>query len=168
MKNKIEYVTQYAMQRMAELTFDGVNLLNDGWKFKINNRITRSFGHCNYTTKEIVIAGKLLPSLTIEEIHDTINHEIAHAFAGFKADHGPVWQEWAIRLGATPTPSAKTVNTPEFKKKWAIVFYNKHGKLEFVSYRTTRRMNLKNKCLAGREKETHGKMFFIEGSKIKK
>ena len=37
-----------------------------------------------------------------EKVLDTLLHEIAHALAGPKARHGPVWKAIAKKLGATP------------------------------------------------------------------
>jgi hypothetical protein len=57
---------------------------------------------CKYRTKRIEIAEYYARNSSPESVLDTLLHEIAHAIAGPKAGHGPVWKAVAIRLGATP------------------------------------------------------------------
>lgn len=52
----------------------------------------------------------LLPE---DEIRDVILHEIAHALAGHKAGHGPVWKAAARRVGAKAQRCAAPSASPE-------------------------------------------------------
>jgi plasmid stabilization system protein ParE len=49
-------------------------------------------------------------------VRDTILHEVAHALAGPKAKHGPVWREVAVRIGCSGRrcvdPSAPSIDGP--------------------------------------------------------
>jgi len=52
---------------------------------------------------------------------DTLLHETAHALAGPKAYHGPVWKAWARKLGAKPercAPRDSPVSPGKANAKW--------------------------------------------------
>jgi predicted SprT family Zn-dependent metalloprotease len=44
-----------------------------------------------------------------DEVRDTILHEIAHIKAGHEAGHGPLWKQWARKVGARPVRCATQV-----------------------------------------------------------
>jgi predicted SprT family Zn-dependent metalloprotease len=81
------------------------DLIAEGWSFKFNNR-KKAFGVCDYRHKCIEFSINYLKS-SFAEIQDTILHEIAHAFAGADAKHGPRWKKWASILGAKPEACGK-------------------------------------------------------------
>lgn len=72
-----------------------------GWTFGLANT-KRQLGVCKYRKKRIEIGEYNALNSSQESVLDTLLHEIAHAIAGPKAGHGPVWKAVAIRLGATP------------------------------------------------------------------
>jgi len=77
--------------------------LESPWSFKWNNRKS-ALGVCFYGAKmEIQLSKILVPHLSIDEVEDTILHEIAHAIAGYEAAHGPVWKAACIKIGADPS-----------------------------------------------------------------
>src|SRR5450432_4244322 len=80
-----------------EMTKHGLN----GWTFGLADT-KRQLGVCKYRRKRIEIAEYYASNSPPESVLDTLLHEIAHAIAGPKAGHGPVWKAVAIRLGATP------------------------------------------------------------------
>lgn len=69
------------------------------WTFAFNRR-KRAFGLCDYSTRTIYLSVVLTELNGEAEVQDTLLHEIAHALAGPKAGHGPVWQEVARAVGA--------------------------------------------------------------------
>ena len=71
------------------------------WSFRWA-RTKRRQGACNYRSKRIEIAEYYASHNPPEKVLDTLLHEIAHALAGPKARHGPVWKAVAKKLGATP------------------------------------------------------------------
>lgn len=78
-----------------------------GWTFGWSDA-KRQLGVCKYRTKRIEIAEYYARNSSTESVLDTLLHEIAHAIAGPKAGHGPVWKAAAARLGATPLACDKS------------------------------------------------------------
>lgn len=74
----------------------------EGWSFKYD-RAARRVGYCRYSTKTISMSRHFVNDMTEAEIREIILHEIAHALAGFKAGHGPLWRATARTLGANPS-----------------------------------------------------------------
>ena len=70
-----------------------------GWTFAWNNRV-RSYGLCNYTTKTISLSRVITSTRTIEEVKETIAHEIAHALCPGH-HHDDIWAAKSVELGGT-------------------------------------------------------------------
>jgi len=75
----------------------------DGWRLEVSARMTSYAGWCYHRSKTIRIAEWLVLRASDAEIRDTVRHEVAHALAGAKAQHGPAWKALAIELGAKPS-----------------------------------------------------------------
>ena len=88
-------------------------LVSKGWSFQFDESVRR-FGLCSYRTKTISLSRTLVELNPIEQVRDTILHEIAHALAGPTAKHGRVWQLMAQSIGAKPERcySSDEVQTP--------------------------------------------------------
>lgn len=77
------------------------------WLFRFNNR-KRGMGLCVYPKLASNLAGRielsrhLVERNDLDEVLDTILHEIAHALAGPDAGHGPRWKEMCQKVGANP------------------------------------------------------------------
>lgn len=70
------------------------------WSFEWMDTMKR-IGQCIYGPKIIRYSHRFLHR-PVEEIENTLRHEIAHAIAGPAAGHGPLWQAIAIQVGAVP------------------------------------------------------------------
>lgn len=68
------------------------------WHFKWI-KSNNCFGQCDYLNRCIILSFPLVESNGVEQVRDTILHEIAHALAGLKAKHGPLWVMVAKRIG---------------------------------------------------------------------
>ena len=112
-----------------------------GWYFEFDNAKGR-FGVCNYRYNKIGLSRHLTELNGIEEVRDTILHEIAHALVGFSHGHDWVWKQKALEIGcngdrcyneAVVTPDAKyTATCPNTKcghtyKKYKMSSRNKRG-----------------------------------------
>ena len=88
-------------------------LVSKGWSFQFDESVRR-FGLCSYRTKTISLSRTLVELNPIEQVRDTILHEVAHALAGPTAKHGRVWQLMAQSIGARPERcySSDEVQTP--------------------------------------------------------
>ena len=72
--------------------------LDASWSFGFDNAKTRA-GLCNYTAKRITVSKYLAARYEDDEIHQVLLHEVAHAIAGTRAGHGPVWRAIGRELG---------------------------------------------------------------------
>ena len=71
-----------------------------GWKLVIDERPRRRIGQCRYGRKELAVTGWYVDLNPWDSVEDTLRHEVAHALAGSKANHGPEWVEQCHRVGA--------------------------------------------------------------------
>jgi predicted SprT family Zn-dependent metalloprotease len=69
-----------------------------GWTFEFDHA-RRRFGCCNYTHHKITLSRSLTFLNPIEEVRDTILHEIAHALTP-GAGHGLRWRQKCGEIGA--------------------------------------------------------------------
>lgn len=69
-----------------------------GWTFGFDHA-RRRFGRCDYTHKRITLSRALTFLNSIDEVRDTVLHEIAHALTP-GAGHGPRWRAMCQRIGA--------------------------------------------------------------------
>jgi predicted SprT family Zn-dependent metalloprotease len=94
------------------------HLAGQGWSFEWD-RAKRRFGACHTATKRITLSHTLVLLNDEDEVRNTILHEIAHALAGAKAGHGPVWRAQARAIGcdAKRCYSDTKVTTPTGRYK---------------------------------------------------
>jgi SprT-like family len=84
------------------------------WKLVLTNS-RRTMGRCVPYKRVLRISRPHIDYDPMEQVVDTILHEIAHALVGVNCGHGPVWQEMATRLGARPLPCMVTQVPPRYK-----------------------------------------------------
>jgi predicted SprT family Zn-dependent metalloprotease len=72
--------------------------LDASWSFGFDSAKTRA-GLCSFTDKRITVSRYLASRYDDDEIHQVLLHEIAHALAGPRAGHGPLWRRIAAELG---------------------------------------------------------------------
>ncbi len=82
-------------------------LTDDGWTFTFDKATSR-MGVCKFGPKRISLSRHYTEHATVEQVTDTILHEIAHALVGpydsrgKRIGHGWQWKVKARALGATP------------------------------------------------------------------
>jgi predicted SprT family Zn-dependent metalloprotease len=81
------------------------------WSFAFN-RCKRSMGLCRWGRKTIELSIHLVDRNGLDEVRDTILHEIAHALAGPQHGHDAVWKAWCVKVGARPQRCGQA-NMPE-------------------------------------------------------
>ena len=103
------------LEELAEIASEQISKHGlRGWTFAVANT-KRRLGVCKFRAKRIEIAEYHARNNPPAVVLDTLLHEIAHAIAGPRAQHGPAWKAVAIRLGATPRAcdtSPQTVVSP--------------------------------------------------------
>ena len=72
----------------------------EGWRFAFDHA-RRRFGRCDYTHKRITLSRPLTLLNNIDEVRDTVLHEIAHALCP-KDGHGARWRAICGKIGAKP------------------------------------------------------------------
>jgi predicted SprT family Zn-dependent metalloprotease len=68
------------------------------WAFAWNRR-KRSLGLCRYRERRLELSIHFVYANDEPQVRETILHEIAHALAGEKAAHGPLWKAMCRRVG---------------------------------------------------------------------
>jgi predicted SprT family Zn-dependent metalloprotease len=76
-------------------------------------RIQSSTGVVKVPTKIRLSRSFVEAGISMDEITDTMLHEIAHAIAGHAAGHGPEWKAVCRRIGADPTRTSSATASPE-------------------------------------------------------
>jgi predicted SprT family Zn-dependent metalloprotease len=71
------------------------------WEFGFNRR-KRALGLCRYDARAIELSVYLINRNEMEEVRDTILHELAHALVGPDHGHDTVWRAKAVEVGARP------------------------------------------------------------------
>lgn len=84
-----------------------------GWRVKLSNIMTKTYGICDHGKRELRIAGRIAAINPAAETRNTIAHEVAHAIVGHGAGHGPAWKRACRETGARPVRchQANTVPT---------------------------------------------------------
>lgn len=124
----------------ALMTAHGVGSLAfefDGAKRRIGATHSVLVGN-TWLAKKITLSRHYAVLLPKEEIHDVILHEIAHALAGHKAAHGPVWKAAARKVGAKPSrctvPSARPAAPIEGRCPKCDVKVSEHHRMPRAVY----------------------------------
>jgi predicted SprT family Zn-dependent metalloprotease len=106
MLNKLIEVVALAHQLMEEH-----GLIEAGWTFELAKDKT-TVGWCRHEDKRIELSIEYIKETPMEELKDTILHEIAHALVGVERvwtgrrwqydHHGYKWQAKCVEIGAKP------------------------------------------------------------------
>jgi predicted SprT family Zn-dependent metalloprotease len=88
-----------AIAKLARLLLNGHGLRD--WTCGFDSA-RRRCGRCRYRRKLITLSRHYVRLNSLEEITDTILHEIAHALVGSHEGHGPLWQAKCREIGAVP------------------------------------------------------------------
>jgi predicted SprT family Zn-dependent metalloprotease len=89
------------------------------WSFSFDHA-RRRFGRCDYTNRRITLSKTLTFLNPLDEVRDTLLHEIAHALAP-GANHGPRWRAMCLKIGARPVrcyTDEKVVSPPRRPPAW--------------------------------------------------
>ena len=88
----------------ARHLLDKHGLTAKGWTF-VWDHAKRRAGCCRYGSQTISLSRHYVQLNIVsrpDDVMDTILHEIAHALAGPRTNHGPVWREICCQIGANP------------------------------------------------------------------
>ncbi len=72
----------------------------DGWQVVVDRAKTRA-GVCRFGRRQIGISGPLTRLHDVDEVRDTLLHEIAHALVGPEHGHDAVWRAKAVEIGSS-------------------------------------------------------------------
>ena len=97
-------MTTNDIPHVAKHVLDKHGLTQLGWRFEWDHAKRRA-GKCSYRTKTISLSLHYVELNVVDrldDVIDTILHEIAHALAGPGTNHGPKWVEACHVVGAAP------------------------------------------------------------------
>ncbi len=89
-----EWVRSRAEQLLA------AHLGPGGWTFAFDHAKTRA-GQCDFGRRRITVSRHIASRVSEEDVDQVLLHEVAHALAGPRAGHGPVWRRTAASIGYT-------------------------------------------------------------------
>lgn len=133
------------------------------WRFKINGRLKSTLGRCCYTSKLIELSKEYVLNDSIENITDTILHEIAHALVP-SGKHCERWKAMCRKIGARPEQYKSTSELVKpYKYQLAVVHRGVYGSKSVERLRkfSNRKTNLYGKALRG-QPETFNKLEWVE------
>lgn len=91
--------------------------LPEPWRHEWGNA-KKQAGVCRYRTHTIGLSAPIHRLGTLADLEQTVLHEVAHALAGGRAGHGPLWRATVTRIGgsaarchALETPDAPWLGT---------------------------------------------------------
>lgn len=87
------------------------------WEIRIGSA-KRLAGSCNYRKRVIMVSYEIHKAWPMDQIRDTILHEIAHALTPADKGHGKDWKAKCVEIGANPTRCYDGVNLPTPKGDW--------------------------------------------------
>lgn len=135
--------------------------LDPSWSFAWNNRV-RALGICSYSKKQIGLSKAWALATPWDEVDDTLRHEVAHAIAGYAANHGPEWKEAAVLVGARPeatyTGPVKTRDVHVAKYEMVDTTTGKVVKSYYRKPTARTYRQVKGMYMLGRRVETEGKL----------
>lgn len=87
------------------------------------NRRKRGRGLCKYPMagKGRIEISRYLLANELDDILNTIRHEVAHVIAGRDAGHGPAWKAAAVKVGARPERCGRAMEHAELVAPYEIV-----------------------------------------------
>ena len=123
--NKFQQVYDELMRRTWTVNHAEYNLADEGWTWGYHNH-KRAVGTCyfdrwNKSGCKVMISKALLEvniDSNAKDFEDTIRHEIAHAIdysIRRASDHGYLWQNIAVQVGANPSPNKSTIKSVAHK-----------------------------------------------------
>ncbi|MCY4096476.1 MAG: SprT-like domain-containing protein [Gammaproteobacteria bacterium] len=87
-----------AIETEAEMLLEKHGL--ESWRFAFDHAMRRG-GRCAFDRQEISLSEQFAFVASVEEVTDTILHEIAHALVGPKHGHDRIWKVTAQRIGCS-------------------------------------------------------------------
>ncbi|MDM7884582.1 SprT-like domain-containing protein [Curtobacterium sp. RHCKG23] len=90
----LEHVRERAEQLLA------VHLGPGDWTFAFDHAKTRA-GQCDFARRRVTVSRHIAARVSADDVEQVLLHEVAHALAGPRAGHGPVWRRTAAAIGYT-------------------------------------------------------------------
>jgi len=88
--------THAETEAMAADLFQTHGLINYSFGF---DRAIRRAGQCDYTQKRITLSKHFVATADLDQVHQVLLHEVAHALVGRSVGHGKQWKQQASLLG---------------------------------------------------------------------
>ncbi|QXV71818.1 hypothetical protein psageK4_164 [Pseudomonas phage psageK4] len=129
-----------------------------GWRMVFNARLRRSLGRCHYTKRHIELCPKYVACNAVEQVKDTILHEIAHALTPGH-NHDKVWSAMAKKIGADGQRFAGAEKIIP-KRKYTLAIKTESG-LELLRQTSNTKKDMWGRFVKGRP-DTLNKLVWVE------
>lgn len=88
-----------------------------GWRFGFDRARVRA-GACHHHDRRITLSPHLTRAHSLEQVRETLLHEIAHALVGPRHGHDAVWRARARSIGATGERCYDAGEVPVVPGRW--------------------------------------------------
>lgn len=166
--HRINLIRTFAKKKAIEVLKEN-GLYEKGWRFEWNRR-KKALGICSYKKKTIELSEILTPTQTVDDVIDTILHEVAHALTPGDG-HGPKWKAVAKSLGCSGSVTGQLSDDAheELTKSapWIMV-YNGRVIKSFFKKPTRTIRKLPTMYLRSCKEESLGKLRIIPNPEFKR
>lgn len=128
------------------------------------SRARRSYGQAN-RDGHILISRVFLGTDALDDLEDTVRHELAHLIAGIDERHGPSWRRVAKRLGATPRARGRAVS-PQLASRMEDAPYTLVAVLESGEEREVKTVFRRSRTYLQYRYRWGGRHYEVEGQKV--
>jgi hypothetical protein len=107
-------LTEAAIKETVEREYCRAFALFPTWEHPFSafgfSRARRAFGQAHQDGR-LLLSRSFIGTDAVDDLQDTIRHELAHLIAGIRFKHGPRWQQVDVTLGACPRASGRSSNS---------------------------------------------------------
>lgn len=111
--------SEFQVETFALIVMTRLNI--SGWEVDFDNAKRRA-GVCKYGPQVISFSRHFLANAPLDEIRNTVLHEIAHIIAGYDAGHGAEWVRVAQAIGC----DGERCTTAPVATEWRYEFWCDH------------------------------------------
>lgn len=135
------------------------------WKFAFDKSVRR-FGLCSYRKKTIFLSRRLTLDNSVEEVENTIKHELAHAKSYILhgragCGHGALWKTMCLETGAKPERCYDSDKVNNTAKPKYFLRHKETGAIHGKYFRRPKWANRVHEIWLKKDKSAKGKLELV-------